>query len=522
MTRQVRSWGEDVLAQTTQGRVRGFVDGDIFTYLGIPYGASTAGQGRFAAPLPAPSWDGTRPCLVAGCVSPQPARAGATEATRAYQEERFLLQWRDGVQSEDCLNLNVWTPGLDREARRPVMVWLHGGHFAFGSSLELPATNGAALCRRGDVVVVSVNHRLNIFGYLPWLEGDDGTTAENPGMLDLVLALEWVRDNIEGFGGDPDCVTIFGQSGGGAKVTTLLAMPKARGLFHRAIVQSNCALRQAGPDQAERVLHAVHTELGEPNDPVNRLGALAPEALLQLESRVMARVMLPDNPARRNARIRWEPVVGGETLPRHAWDPDAPGLASEVPLLVGTTLDEFFGGIGVETSNLTDAELETELRQHFGTNGGAIHDLFRRKYPDWSPFRRRARAYSATIRQCAVVQARRKAAQRASPSYLYWFRWVTPALDGRPGAFHTAELPFVFDNVSSCVEWTGGGEEASALAAKVSASWIAFARSGSPGHEGLPQWSPVTEEGSETMCFDSECRFDGCFDEDERALTGSA
>jgi para-nitrobenzyl esterase len=173
MTRQVRSWGEDVLAQTTQGRVRGFVDGDIFTFLGIPYGASTAGQGRFAAPLPAPSWDGTRPCLVAGCVSPQPARAGATEATRAYQEERFLLQWRDGVQSEDCLNLNVWTPGLDREARRPVMVWLHGGHFAFGSSLELPATNGAALCRRGDVVVVSVNHRLNIFGYLPWLEGGE-------------------------------------------------------------------------------------------------------------------------------------------------------------------------------------------------------------------------------------------------------------------------------------------------------------------------------------------------------------
>jgi para-nitrobenzyl esterase len=294
--------------------------------------------------------------------------------------------------------------------------------------------------------------------------------------------------------------------------------------FHRAIVQSNCALRQSGPDQAERVLRAVRTELGEPTDPVQSpLRKLAPAELLRLER--------PCDGARRASRQSGPAQHAHPLGAGRGWrDASAPCVGSRRArrwprrsrLLVGTTLDEFFGGIGVETSNLTDTELEKELRQNFGTNGGAIHDLFRRKHPDWSPFRRRARAYSATIRQSAVVQARRKAAQRASPSYLYWFRWATPALDGRPGAFHTAELPFVFDSVSSCMEWTGGGEEASTLAAKVSASWIAFARSGSPGHEGLPQWSPVTEEGSETMCFDSECRFEECLDEDERVLTGSA
>ncbi len=510
-------------AETRSGRVSGFIAEDVYTFLGIPYGADTGGVNRFLPPRPPASWVGARPCLTFGPVSPQPPRAGPENMTRAYQEEGFLLQWRDGVQSEDCLNLNIWTPTLDRKARLPVMVWLHGGHFSFGSSGELPATHGEELSRRGEVIVVSVNHRLNIFGYMPALPlGENYASTGNAGMLDIVLALEWVRDNIEAFGGDPGCVTIFGQSGGGAKVTTLMGMPAARGLFHRAIVQSNIALRQCGAEQADRVRAAIRAEIGGV-DAERRLLEMQSERLMRFGMTVMQRVAIPENPARRNRRVRWEPVVDGINLPGHAFDPEAPEFSAEVPLLVGTTLHEFSSGIGVpDPEGLTDRAVAEEFSRTFGEQGPAVLALFRSKYPDITPFELRSRAYGATVRECAVIQARRKACQGQAPAYLYWFRWRTPALGGRPGVFHNAELPFVFANAHRCVEWTTGSPEAIGLAARVADAWIGFARSGDPNHSGLPEWLPVSAAGCETMILDTDCTLDFGSDQDERNLAGPA
>ena len=521
--RRIDSGPGSAVVEVASGRLSGFVADGVKTFLGIPYGETTGAGGRFLPSRPVRSWNGVRPAFVFGSSCPQPARDGAAARSPSYQEEGFLLQWRDQHQSEDCLTLNVWTQGLNDDGRRPVMVWLHGGHFAFGSGGELAATHGEELCRRGDVVVVSVNHRLNVFGYMPALPlGDEYRASGNAGMHDIVLALSWIRDNIAAFGGDPDCVTIFGQSGGGAKVTTLLAMPSASGLFHRAIVQSNCALRQCDAAQADRIRHAVLSEVGGAEN-AGALLDMSQSALVALGSRVMAKLALPINPARRNRRVRWEPVVDGVALDRHAYDPDAPELSRDIPLLVGTTLNEFVHGLGhPDPASETDQEVRAELVTSFGDAGEDIFYLFRNKYPTISAFELKSRAYGATIREWAVIQARRKCKQKPASSYLYWFRWATPALGGRPGAFHSSELPFVFNTARRCPEWTTGSEEAATLAERMSDAWLNFARSGNPNHSGIPRWQPVTETGSETMCFNETITFDPGSDEDERSLTGAA
>jgi para-nitrobenzyl esterase len=505
------------------GRVRGFLRDGIHTFLGIPYGADTGGAPRFKPPRPAPPWSGVRLAYRHGDACPQVARTHGIASEAAFLEEAFLLGFVDGPQSEDCLRLNVWTPGLDT-GRRPVMVWLHGGHFSVGSGHDQASYDGANLARRGDVVVVTLNHRLNVLGHLDLSAfGDDYAGSGNAGMLDIVLALQWVRDNAAAFGGDPDCVTIFGQSGGGAKVTTLMAMPMARGLFHRAIVQSNCALRQLDQDMATRLAGAVLDELGLSPADIGRLHELPYSVLSRAELAAVARLCPPGNPARRNRRVRWEPVVDGRILPHHAFDPAAPAISADVPLLVGTTLNEFTHAVGApQLDAMTEEEVRQALRGAFGPSADAVHRTFRERHPSLSPFDLMSRAYSATIRECAVIQARRKAAQRAAPAWLYWFQWQTPVLDGRPRAWHNAELPFVFANAGRCATATGGGPEALELGDRVSDAWIAFARHGDPNHSGLPRWEPVGEDGATTMILDSVCRAEIDPDGPERAVTGAA
>ena len=511
------------VVETTAGRVRGFERDGIHTLLGIPYGAPVGGRARFGRSAPPAPWPGVRPALAYGPACPQAPRAELVASDLALEEEGFLLGFNDGAQSEDCLRLNVWSPGLDG-GRRPVMVWLHGGHFATGSGHELAAFDGTALAARGDVVVVSLNHRLNVLGHLN-LEpfGERYAGSANAGMLDIVLALEWIRDNIAAFGGDAGCVTLFGQSGGGAKVTTLMAMPAAAGLFHRAIVQSNCALRQMDLAVSHRLTEAVLDELGLSRADVDRLHDVPYPVLSRAERAAVARLCPPVNPARRNTRIRWEPVVDGHILPRHAFAPDAPAISAQVPLLVGTTLNEFHHGIGnpgVEA--MTEADVRASFGASFGASGDQVYDLFRERHPGASPFDVMSRAYSSTIRECAVLQARRKSAQGAGKAWLYWFQWQTPVLDGRPRAYHNAELPFVFANAERCATATGGGPDAVSLAGRVSDAWIAFARSGDPNHSGLPPWPHFSDDGAPTMIFDSECRTDGDPDGPERALVGPA
>lgn len=509
--------------ETTAGRVRGFARDGIHTLLGIAYGAPVGGKARFGRPRSPAPWAGVQPALAYGPACPQAPREELAPSALSLAEESFLLGFNDGPQSEDCLRLNVWSPGLDA-ARRPVMVWLHGGHFATGSGHEQAAFDGTALAARGDVVVVTLNHRLNVLGHLN-LEafGERYAGSGNAGMLDIVLALEWIRDNIAAFGGDPGCVTLFGQSGGGAKVTTLMAMPAAAGLFHRAIVQSNCALRQMDVDMSRRLTDAVLDELGLGPAQVGRLHDLPYPVLSRAERAAVARLCPPVNPARRNARVRWEPVVDGQVLPRHAFAPDAPAISAQVPLLVGTTLNEFHHAIGnPAVEAMTEADVRASFAAAFGDTGEGVYDLFRGRHPGASPFDLMSRAYSSTIRECAVLQARRKAALGAGRAWLYWFQWQTPVLEGRPRAYHNAELPFVFANADRCATATGGGSEALALAARVADAWIAFARTGDPNHPGLPPWPHFSDDGAPTMIFDDACRADGDPDGPERAMVGPA
>jgi para-nitrobenzyl esterase len=452
-----------------------------------------------------------------GPVSPQPARAGWKN-----DEEAFMFLWDDGVQGEDCLRLNVWTPGTGSAAKRPVMVWLHGGGFVAGSSQELRAYDGENLARRGDVVVVSLNHRLGVLGYLDLaaVGGEQFASSGNVGMLDIVAALEWVRDNIAAFGGDPACVTIFGQSGGGAKVGTLMAMPAARGLFHRAILESGFMLSARLPESAARLTEAVLKELDVDRTRLSELQYMPYAQIVAAGVKVLAsRPAALPNFRRLADWLGWSPVKDGKIVPEHPFDPSAPPMSANVPMIVGTTLNEFVNNINnPDGEGMTDAQLLEHVAGLYGERAVQVVAAFRERTPAAKPFDLWSRIACAPIRAMAIEQCARKAAQRAAPAYLYWFTKQTPVLDGRPGAFHCAELPYVFNNAERCDTMTGGGGDAIALAHVMSDTWVRFARTGDPNGPGLPRWPPFAPQTQSTMIFDDRCQVLDAPDAKEQAL----
>ncbi|MGC9348797.1 MAG: carboxylesterase/lipase family protein [Anaerolineae bacterium] len=502
------------VVRTSAGKVRGYIRNGIYTFKGIPYGAPTGGAARFMPPSRPSPWSGVRSCLHYGHTCPQLAFKGSYLVTGGDNapvddEDAFLL-YRAYLQpaGEDCLRLNIWTPAIHTPTRYPVMVWLHGGGFEVGSGHDLAAYDGEALATRGDVVVITLNHRLGVFGHLNLAEvgGEPYAGSGNVGLLDIVLALEWVQENIVNFGGDPGNVMIFGQSGGGGKVNALMAMPAAGGLFHRAAVQSGSTLRVGEPENTARLAAAVLAELGV--EPAH-LEALQQFTVQELLAAGRAAVRGLADEARREhgrSRLGWTPTVDGGSLPRHPFDPDAPDVSADVPLLVGTNLHEFVCGVDrPDAYSLTGPELVQQLRARYGEGSEEILSAYQRCYPDAKPFDLLAFISVAPFRQSAVDQATRKAAQGKAPAYYYLFSWRTPVLDGRPGAFHSAEIAFVFDNLERCSNLTGGDPEADILAGRMSQAWINFARYGDPNHDDLPHWPAFTSEEGATMRFDSPC-----------------
>src|SRR5262249_2022699 len=353
---------------------------------------------------------------------------------------------------------------------------------------------------------------LNAFGYLNLAElgGEKYRHSANVGLLDLVAVLEWVRDNIARFGGDPNNVTIFGQSGGGAKVGTLMAMPAAKGLFHRAIVQSGSMLRAGLPEDSGKLAAAVLAELSLSKSQIDELQKVPVERLTAAAGAARRKLApppgSPPEPRTMPRALGWGPMVDGDILPSHPFDPSAPSISAHVPMLIGTNLNEFVHGVdSPDASSLTSQQLEDRLKPRYSERTREIIAAYRREYPDARPFDLLSVISTASFRQAAVDQAARKAAQGGAPSYLYLFSWRTPLLDGRPGAFHSSEIAFVFDNADRCVNLTGGLPEALDLSTRISRAWVHFARHGDPNHPGLPTWPAVAGGKVPTMVFDARC-----------------
>jgi len=490
------------------GKIRGFSRSGILAFKGIPYAATTAGTARYMAPAKPAAWTGVRSCMALGFACPQGLHV--PEGRRVgwtHDEEAFMFEWDDGQPGEDCLRVNVWTPSTSDSTKRPVLVWIHGGGYTSGSSNELRMYDGESLARRGNVVVVSLNHRLGPLGYMNLMDyGDKWSHAVNVGQLDQIAALEWVRDNIGRFGGDPSKVLVFGQSGGGGKISTLMGMPAAKGLFHRAVIQSGSSLRQTTPDRSASLSAATLQELGLSKATIDKLQEVPVEAIIQAGLRAQRKLQPTPAAPGTGAGLNWGPTVDGKSLPRHAWDPTAPEYSASVPLMVGSVLNEFGNSIQAgdpSLDSMTAEEMRKRLTDQRGDKAPALLDVLQRKFPKATPYELLSRSTGMTARMNVINQATRKAQQSGAPAYVYWFQWQTPVLDGRPRAYHCSELPFVFANSDRCAVMTGGGADARALGDKMADAWVAFARNGNPNHAGLPQWPAFTPAQSETMIFDT-------------------
>jgi para-nitrobenzyl esterase len=499
----VKASANSCIVDTASGKVRGYMHKDIVNFKGIPYGASTAGKGRFMPPSKPEPWTGIRDTLTYGPVCPQKPNKGW-----GMEEYAFLYQWNDGFQGEDCLRLNVWTPAINDNKKRPVLFWMHGGAFFSGSAQEHPSYDGKNLARTGDVVVVSVNHRLNAFGFLNLAEyGDQFATSGNVGMLDLVAALEWVKENIAGFGGDAGNVTISGQSGGAAKVTTLMAMPSARGFFHKAISQSSSTVQVATHAYSSELAKLVLAELKIDKSNIADIQQIPFSHIIQAS--IAAEQKLGSKFPLDVGRAGWQPVVDGKVIPAHPFDPTVPDYSAQIPMIIGTNRNEASASIGNAAMELLDEDgLKKKLAERFGDKSQTVYDTMRKVHPKAKPVE--ILSYISPYNPMAYVQAERKALQKAAPVFLYLFAWQTPVLDKRPRAFHCSEIPFVFANTDRCETMTGGGEEARALADGMTKAWINFMKTGNPSHSGLPVWPDFVKKPGAMMVFDdkSEVRVD--------------
>jgi len=451
----------------------------VRVFKGIPYGADTSAR-RFMPALPETPWRGVREALVHGASAPQ---SGA-----------------DRSISEDCLFLNVYTPALGDGGKRPVLFYIHGGGYNNGSGSS-PLYDGVNLCRRGDVVVVTVNHRLNAFGYLYLAElgGEDLQWSGNVGQLDLVQALHWVREHAREFGGDPECVTVFGQSGGGAKIATLMAMPAAAGLFHRALTMSGQQVTAAGPRAATQRTRLLLDALRVLPDQPDRLRSLPMARILEAaRSRDPSRI--------EDTSLYFGPVLDARSLHRHPFYPDAPAQSALIPMIIGNTRDETRAFLGNDPENfsLTWEQLPGKLQaqQYTDLLPETVIAEYRRLYPGYTPSQVFFAATTAGRSWRGAIEEAEVRAEQGAPTWAYQLDWGSPLDGGRFGAMHTLDIPLVFDNIAQPGSRTGTGAGAQQLAERMSGMLLSLARHGNPDHPGIPHWPTYSLQRRETMLFD--------------------
>jgi len=488
--------GENIAVVSTKyGKVRGYIDNGVFAFRGIPYAQAE----RFMPPKAPDKWDGVRQTTIYG---PQAMQSKA-QNWKGQSDENFGFQFCiEPMNEKECFVLNVWSNGINDGKKRPVWVWIHGGGFSSGSANQLPFFDGRSMAKKGDIVVVTVNHRLNTLGYLD-LRGLGGRYSEsvNLGMQDLVAALQWVHDNIANFGGDPNTVTIDGQSGGGAKVSTLMAMPSAAGLFHRAIVQSGSSLT-VGDGQASKAFGLAFIKaLGITPGEADKLNDFTYEELVAA-SRKATTIMteLGQAPTGRGGE---GPTLDGKYIVQHPFDPTPADFSKNVPMLIGSNLNESgYRNRQLITPQTMD-QVKATLTERYGSeNADKYIAAYKKAYPnDNKP----QHILTTSVRTRALQQAAVKNAQGGAPAYVYLFEWQSPVNDGSLGAAHGMELPFMFNNIALARTLTGGGKDAYALADKISSAWISFVKTGNPNCKVLPKWEAYSPQKGATMVFDNKC-----------------
>jgi len=502
---QVIFIGDNIaIAETTNGKVRGFIHKDIYNFLGIPYGANTTGKNRFMPPQKPEPWTDIYPAVYWPNVAPQ-----LTE--NFFSRDRYLAftdYWHYDDISENCLGINVWTPGYNDNIKRPVMLWIHGGGFTSGNSIEHPEYHGENLSRFGDIVFCSLNHRLGPLGFSDFagIGGEKYAASGNVGMLDIVEALEWIRDNISNFGGDPGNVTIMGQSGGGAKVCTLTAMPSAKGLFGKAVALSGTGLRVGEKENSEKLASYIMKEAG-----------LAPSQIDKLQEMPWRDYYALTNNAVRKMRQEsgaigmmggFSPVADGTYVSQHPFSPEASPLSKDIAMIVCSTFYErspssFDSSLEDITMDEAKEMVKTTRgfsRIPFGDNASAIIDAYARCFPDRKPIEILSMVISNRKSQIDLCNV--KYIQNGAPVYLAWFGWNPPVFDGRLRAFHTMDISFWYYNTDVQISHTGGGARPRNLSAKMASTLVQFMKTGDPNGGGLPDWPGYTAENGETMILD--------------------
>lgn len=501
---QVLFIGDDIaLAETQYGKVKGYQLRGIFHFLGIPYGADTSGLNRFMPPQKPKPWDDVFPAVWWGNSAPQ-----IMEKRYANSYASWADHWNYDDVSEDCLRLNIYTPAINDGKKRPVMFWLHGGGFTNGNAIEQDGYNGENLARKGDIVFVSINHRLGPLGFtnLAGIGGEKFASSGNVGMLDCVAALGWVRDNIASFGGDPGNVTIMGQSGGGAKVTTLTAMPSAKGLFHKAVVLSGAGVKSGEKEYSEKLGAYVLKEAGLTIKDIDKLQSIPWLEYIGIANRAAAKLAQDSGPATGGMRRGFNPVVDGIVLPQHPYFPEPTPEAANVPMLICSTMNE-------SSPSRTDASLEnvtleevvekvkgrSGFSQGMGEKAAEAVNAYAKAFPDKRPVE--IWSMLSSNRQGVVTLADAKSKQSA-PVYVAWFCWQPPLFDNRMRAFHCSDICFWYYNTDLMLTHTGGGARPRKLSEKMSGALLQFMRSGNPDEGGLPPWPKYSSANGEVMVLD--------------------